>query len=267
MRYSKGTYKLWFNYLQLAIRRGVPVNWRYYAEWGTKDELLSTTFNRWWKTKGIALFAADPESQRGVVEVQNKGDGYVILKIATDAPMALVSRRVGEIVRGARTARRTRAFGKFAPKWQVNYKTLAIYKRLLEISLAPENANLSVAERIDLLKEQYGKIHGRMRKQREALRKEGEEGRRVANLWHSHDPGEFDVTDKQTKMKLEGLSVKKAHRWMVSGQLVMLNVAEGKFPGDGYYGAKIGEKLRDRMRAIGLRRDARVDSHQAGGEK
>jgi len=46
VRYSSGTYKLWFGYLQLAIRSGVPINEKYYSNWGTPAELEGMTFNR-----------------------------------------------------------------------------------------------------------------------------------------------------------------------------------------------------------------------------
>lgn len=252
MRYSSGTVKLWFDYLKLAARSGAPVNWKYYRDWGTKDELLGMSFNAWWKQRGKALFAANPQAQRDTVELEREGDRYVVVKIATDAPMGSISRRVSEIVRSARAVRRTRSFGKFAPTGQVNYKTLAAYKRLLAISVNPKNASLSMVGKIELLKDQYAGIHARMKKQREKLRAKGERGRRLARRLRSHEPDTFDTGDDPDHLDLKSFSEKKAYRWLVSAQLVMLNVAEGKFPGDGYYGAKISERLRSRMRAMGL---------------
>ena len=196
----------------------------------------------------MALCAATPQMERAAVKLQEQGDGYVVLRISTEVPISLISRHVGEIVRGARTVRRTRAFAKVAPSGQVNYKTLAVYKRLLEISLKARNSNLSMGERIDLLKEQYAKIHGRMKKQRETLRKKGEGGRRLARRWRSHEADTFDTVEDVGKF----FSVKKAYRWLASAEHEMLNVAEGKFPGEGYYGDRIAERLQVRKRAIGL---------------
>lgn len=252
MRYSSGTYKLWFGYLQLAIRSGVPINEKYYSNWGTPAELEGMTFNRWWRERGKAMFAFDQDERQRAVTVERTGAGYVVLKVATDVEMDFVKRRVGEIVRQYRGKRRTRSFSRYKPTSQVNYKTLAVYKRLLEIHLAQRQTALSLGEKISLLKETYAKIHKRMKKQRETLRRQGERGRRLAGRWRSHEPDAFDTVDDAANIDLKSFSPKKAHRWVVSGQLVMLNVAKGQFPGDGYYGRGIAGRLRNRRRAVGL---------------
>src|SRR5437588_3753595 len=122
MQHSRSTIKLWFDYLTMAIRTGVPIDETYYAEWGTKEKLLAVSFNKWWKMTGKVLFAPDDGARRSAVTVEGSGEGFVIVRIATDVPVETVKRRVSEIVRQNRTRRRTRAFAKFAATGQVNYK-------------------------------------------------------------------------------------------------------------------------------------------------
>ena len=250
MQHKQGALKLWFDFLQLAIRNGVPINEAYYARWGTKSEIAGATFHRWWRERGKELLAVSTPMREQQIKVVSQDEGSVTVCIPTDLPMAIINRGVGKIVTGARNSKQTRAFASFAPSGQVNYKNLAAYKRYLEIELDPRNAKRSGAEKIALLQQAYGKIHERMKKQRNTMRAKG--NKEAAARFSSHEPDVFDTTDKSSRLKLAGFSPKKAHRWKVSGQLVMLNVAEGRFPGEGYYGARIAESLRRRKQKMNV---------------
>jgi len=80
---------------------------------------------------------------------------------------------------------------------------------------------------VAVLKGVYAKIFEKIRWQKATLRQRGKA--KAALRFRAHQPDVFDTTDKLAKLKLKGLSLKKAHRWLMSGQLVMLNVAEGRF--------------------------------------
>ncbi len=69
--------KVWYRYLQLAIKTNQPINWIYYKDWGDEETILSTSFNRWWKEKGKDLFTPTPLE----VEQVSSDDGYVTVRI------------------------------------------------------------------------------------------------------------------------------------------------------------------------------------------
>ena len=146
----------------------------------------------------------------------------------------------------------------------MNYKTLAAYRRYLEIDLDPRNADKTISEKTELLKLVYQRIHERMKKQRQTLSQKGKI--RIAARFTSHEPDAFETTDRQAKLKLAGFSPKKAHRWSVSGRLVMLNVAQGEFPGSGYFGDGIAKRLRARERELGINTRPSASVTRAGSK-
>jgi hypothetical protein len=251
MRHGKGTFKLWFDYLALAIRRGIPIDETYYADWGTTRELVSTSFNRWWTQKGRAICAEKQIEQatRVTLELEEADAGSIVVRVPTDLPLKLVHRQVGELVRKYRRRRPT-AVSRFHPSGQVNYKTLAAYKRYLEVELDPRNANKSVEDKLDVLRQKYKKIRQRLQRQKETLQRQGK--LKLSAKLRFHDPEVFDTLDKEAKVRLTGFSAKKAHRWKMSGHLVMLNVAQGRFPGTDYYGPKLAQRLKKRRQELGV---------------
>lgn len=238
MKLPKGTVKLWFDYLRLADAFGVEVDWSVYAAWGSRDELLTTTFNRWWTTRGRHLFDEDARHSPNVVVVE-KSESEILVRIPLASPIEDIKQAISEIVLKSRVKRRIGSKGRFGATGQVNYKTLAQYKRYLEIDLK-HGDEMTVAEKTAELVRLYEKIHAKGLKQRKTLRAKGKGS--TANKFRTRNPEELN------RAEIGGISPKRVSRWRLSGKHILLNVAEGQFPGGGYYGARLKERLSQRMR-------------------
>tara|TARA_B100001093_G_C26453500_1_gene853351 strand:+ start:62 stop:559 length:498 start_codon:yes stop_codon:yes gene_type:complete len=57
-------YNYWWQFLQIAHQEGRKIDWKYYKEWGTPEEIFSTNFRTWWVKNWERLFAV--ESRYGV---------------------------------------------------------------------------------------------------------------------------------------------------------------------------------------------------------
>ena len=240
---NKSVVKLWFDYLKLAATTGLAVNWSFYEAWGTKDELTLLSFNRWWLVRGRDLFADDGVATEDV-ELIEKADSYVVLKIPLQNSMDDIKRRVREIVLASRKKPRIGQRGKFAVSGQINYKTLAQYKRFLEVDFFWKDGKPTIAEKTAELVRRYEKIHAKGLKQRATLRKSGRAN--VASRFSTRDPEEL------SKKEIGGISPKMVSRWRLSGKHILISVAEGRFPGSGYFGANLKRRLKDRLEPYGL---------------
>ena len=243
MALNKSTVKLWFDYLKIAATTGLTVNWSFYESWGTKEELAAISFNRWWNTRGRELFADDGSASVDV-KVIEKTDSHVVLRIPLGHPIDHIKRRVREIVLASRKKRRIGRRGRFAVSGQVNYKTLAQYKRFLEVDFYWKDGKPTIGDKTAELVRRYEKIHAKGLKQRMTLRKTGRAS--LANRFSTRDPEEL------TKKEIGGISPKMVSRWRLSGKHILISVAEGRFPGTGYYGANLKGRLKERLEPYGL---------------
>ncbi len=239
MKAEKGTLKLWYNLLQIAIQQGLPINWKYYRAWGSKNQLVRWTFHRWWNERGHELF----ETTRQVVRLVEQRDSAVLVEVPTGLPLSVVRRSVSHIVLAARPTRRLGRSGRYAIQGRVNYKTLAQYKRLLEIDFDPKYSRESLEKKAQILRELYSKFRERGVKQRNTLRQQ--KRHHIARLFRNRDPEELG-------RGRSGIDAQKVERWGLSARHLLLNVADGRFPGTGYYGARLGARLAARLRSIGV---------------
>jgi len=77
----------------------------------------------------------------------------------------------------------------------------------------------------------------------------------------SRDPDSFVGTTEFIK----GIDAKKVSRWRLSGKLLLLNVAEGQFPGGGYYGSQLAKRLKNLLAKIGLEDIGTTQRNLGGG--
>ena len=243
MKTPKGTVKLWFDYLQLAWSVGLEVDWKFYEPWGTREELTSLKFNTWWLRRGRDLFEKDAVIADKVVLVERL-DAEVVLRVPLGIRLDDVKAQVRDIVLKSRKAVRLGSKGRFAVTGQVNYKTLAQYKRFLEVDIGWGDEQTTVAEKAAELVRRYQKIHEKGVKQRKTLRSMGKA--KAASRFHTRDPEEL------TRKDIGRINPQRVSRWRLSGKHILLNVAEGKFPGDGYYGPRLRDRLLERLKPLGL---------------
>jgi hypothetical protein len=239
---GKGSQKIWFGLLKQAIRQGLPINEEFYRSWGTRDEISTLTFNRWWKLRGQALF----ESALPVVTLCEASDDAVTVRIPTTLNAVQVKQQVSALMTKHRGTKRLKKKPVFGFVGDVNYKRLKQYERYLEIEFDRRFAGRTIEEKTEALRDVYRRIKARLEKQKITMQKAGKA--QVSKLFNFRDPDSFGSESQIRK----GIDAKKVSRWRLSGKLLLLNVAEGEFPGRGYYGAQLAKKLRSRLDHIGL---------------
>jgi hypothetical protein len=257
MSARQSTVKLWYNFLQIGIRQGVPVNWKAYSEWGAPEEIEAWKFNRWWKERGRDLFS-EPDACSPVVQILRKDVASVTVRVPLYMRIDDVKRSISDIVLQARTKKRIGNRGKYAITGQVNYSALAQYRRYLDIDFDPKYHGKTIEEKTVALISEYRRLMAKGLKQRQTLRGRGKAN--VANRFSNRDPEEFD------REKLGGINPKQVSRWRLSGKHILLNVASGVFPGAGYYGPRLNERLQERLKAVGLT-DIGIVQRARGGKK
>jgi hypothetical protein len=252
-----GTIKIWFGLLKLAIAQGLLINEDVYRSWGTREELTNLTFNRWWRDRGKLLFE---ESIPRVTLVRSTNQ-YVTVQIPTSITAVQVKQQVSELITKHRGTKRLKVKPPLAFVGDVNYKRLKQYERYLEIEFDPRNAGKTVEEKTEILRNVYRKIKARLDKQRATLKASGKI--RVARRLFYRDPDSFG-----SKLEIrQGIEAKKVNRWKLSGQILLLNVAEGQFPGVDYYGAQLAKKLKERLAPLGMERIGGSVKNKGGGRK
>ncbi len=252
-----GTVKIWFGMLKLAIAQGLPINEPLYRSWGTRDELAKLSFNRWWLITGRSLFQ---EAIRTISLVEATND-FVTVKIPTSLTAVQVKRQVSQLVTSQRGTKRLKTKPPWAFVGDVNYKRLKQYERYLDVEFDPRNAGKTVEEKTELLRNVYRGIKARLDKQKKTLMTTGKKS--VAVRLFYRDPDSFG-----SKLEIRrGIDAKKVNRWKLSGKILLLNVAEGRFPGRDYYGAQLAKKLRGRLDKLGLEDIGATAKNKGGGRK
>jgi hypothetical protein len=252
-----GTIKIWFGLLKLAIAQGLPINEPFYRSWGTRDELAKLTFNRWWLATGKSLF----QGSTPTISLVEASEDFVTVKIPTSLTAVQVKQQVSELVTNHRGTKRLKTKPPWAFVGDVNYKRLKQYERYLGIEFDPRNAGKTVEEKTELLRNAYRKIKTRLDKQKKTLTASGKKD--VARRLFYRDPDSFG-----SKLEIrKGIEAKKVNRWKLSGKILLLNVAEGEFPGHDYYGAQLAERLRGRLDRLGLDDIGAAVRNKGGGRK
>jgi len=252
---QQGSVKIWFGMLKLAMRQGVPINEEFYRPWGTRQELEKLRFNTWWRLRGKELFeAAVPK-----VSLVNATGSEVTVRIPTSLNSKQVKAQVSALMAKQRGTKRISEKAPLGFVGDVNYKRLKQYERYLGIEFDPKNAGKTVEEKTEALRGEYRKIKDRLDKQKATLRRQGKT--RAALKLNPRDPDAFDSESKIRK----GIDAKKVSRWRLSGKLLLLNVAEGQFPGKEYYGSRLAERLDKRLGKLGLQDIGTVVRNRGGG--
>lgn len=263
---ARSSVKVWFGFLKMAIRHGVPINQDVYSAWGTQEELAKLTFNKWWLTRGKALF----ESEAPKAKVVASTNLSVTIEIPTSLNSKQVKEQVSRLMTEQRGTKRLKVKPSLSFEGDVNYKTLKQYERLLEIDLNPKFAGESIEQKTERLREKYRDLMNAAKKRKETLRAKG--NKRAALGIKYRDPNELqDYGDESVPFTSEaqirkGVDPKKAGRWRVSGKILILNAAEGRFPGKDYYGNRIGSHLRSRLQALGLEDIGAIPRNKGGGQ-
>jgi hypothetical protein len=248
---SSGTIKIWFELLKIAIQKELPVNESFYAPWGSKKEILSLTFNSWWRIRGKALF----ESATPKVTLLKRDEGHLLISVPTCLSASEAKRQVSALVAVSRGTKRVRQKAPLAFEGDIRYGSLVAYLRYLRIELDPKNSKKTIEQKTEILRKEYRRIQRRITKQKDTLVKAGKS--KQAKKFAFRSQSTFNPLNEGRRL---GFDAKKAGRWSLSAQILLLNVAEGRFPGPDYagsrvrgnFGYKIGARLKERLEKIGL---------------
>lgn len=229
---------LWYRFLQLALREDLAVNWDVYRSWGTKDEILRTPFNTWWKARGHQLFATQ---QR--LELVKKETDALLVRIPYAMSSGAARSELAVMLKLNRPRGAVRTGGRFTPTGMIKFNVLNQYQRLLSIRLSeratrhPETEEPPITDALHKLERLYEKNAARISKQRATLIDRGK--KHLATKFSARRAQEL-----RSKREREGaIDPKKAYRWLQQAELVMHNVARGEFPGTNYYRRKGGTSI------------------------
>lgn len=241
--------RVWFRYLQLAIKASLPVKYEMYEAWGTPEELASISFNRWWKERGKALFTPVPAT----VELIKKTPGALVVSIPLGLKRQQTYLQLGRLLTEAQEVGAIANSLSYAPTGRVNTDALTRYQRMLEIDLDKRRSGQAFKKKLAALQERYEKNLARLEKQKKTMKAKGASTTQ-AGKFKLPKMSKLKGKERDTGKEYQTPDLRVAHRWLTQGKLVMKNVAEGTFPGAGYYQRKgeasLGKKLRAELFAM-----------------
>ena len=218
--------RIWYRYLQLAIKTDQPINWNYYKDWGDKETISSTSFNKWWKEKGKDLFTPTPLEVKQI----SSDEEFVTVRIPLNIRREDAYSQIGEILRENQSKGSVSSLLKYAPTGRVNATTLIRYQRILEIDLSPKFQGEPFKVKAEALLNLYEKNKEKLIKQANTLRTKNK--RMMIKLPNT---SKLKGKERATKNEYQMIDIRVAHRWLTQGRKVLENVAKGEFPGKDYY--------------------------------
>jgi hypothetical protein len=210
---------VWFDYLKLADRLGLKVDWDFYKPWGTREEICQLKFGTWWRTKGQFLFEAPAESQ---IKVVGAKDGYVDIRIPSHWTVRQVRKEIGPVFSTVRTKDAPRGTGEFHIKGRFSYGDFKNYIRLLELDLrAREQGKRDVMGNLM----RAFRVEEKKRKDRAAkatATSSANAAKRGKKRYKRFKAVEVKVTSNEQR---------NGYLWLKKARRIAENVARGSFPG------------------------------------
>ena len=208
---------LWFRYLKVAQRLGLPVDWNHYKEWGTPEEISASVFAPWWKTKGHQLF----ERRELRLVVTQDGD-KLIVAIPVTFTVRELRKELGPAVSPylSKSARVSR--GKYRTTGLVRYDEMKRYLQLLEIELRSQPGR-PMREKLEELAAKIDRDRARIEKQNLTIRSKAGGKKRVRRF---------------KPPRTASREVRLGYLWLKKARRIAGNTAAGTFPGREYYHGK-----------------------------
>ncbi len=213
MQQKKSVVKLWFRFLKVAQKKGLPIDWHRYRQWGTSEQIASASFNAWWKTTGTRLFPLEAK-----MKIADDGDVVVV-----SIPKWFTAKQLRAAVQQVTPyldKRLRRGAGTWEPDGKVRYDDFAIYLRLLEIDTSAEYAGKPMREKLDKLKGDYERHQKRIEKQNQNIRAAAGGKKRIRVV--------------RKPRALPSLYDRNGYQWLKKANAMAAAVAAGSFPGRGY---------------------------------
>jgi hypothetical protein len=178
-----------------------------------------------------------------------------VIRVPLSLTATEAKKQVSALISKTRGTKRVTVKGDFAFDGDIRYQSLVAYLRYLRIELNPRHSNKTIEQKTELLRQEYRKFQRRLTKQKKTMARLGK--KKQARKLSYRQQSSFNPKDEGRR---RGFDAKKAGRWRLSAQILLLNVADGRFPGPDYYGSKvrgnygyrIGGVLRERLKKLGI---------------
>lgn len=255
---NSARWEIWYWFLRQALKVGLPFDDAAYGAWGTKAEIESWGFKKWWQTRGKEIAR---QSQVTEPEIVEQTISTITIRFPLSMPSRVVKAKASSLVAQARGTKRL-SKGKRSSNF--NYTKIKQLQRFLKIDLDESLANWTVEQKGWLLQGRYERIgagHSKaIRKYREkadALHKLGDTSgasryRRRAIKLEEYKAAHTNGWDSDSSGRVIDLSSEKLGRWAIQARLVLLNVAKGEFPGSDWYGSRRYAVYKQRLREFGI---------------
>lgn len=210
---------VWFDYLKLADRLGLKVDWGFYKPWGTQAELRRLRFGTWWRTKGQSLFEASAEGQIKVVGSKN---GYVDIRIPAHWTVRQVRKEIGPVFSQVRTKDAPRGTGEFHIKGRFSYGDFVSYKRVLELDLNARDRGQ---------REKMGNLIRAFRAEEQKRKDRAAKATATSSAKAAQRGKKRHRKFKAVEVKVTPNEQRNGYLWLKKARRIAANVAKGEFPG------------------------------------
>ncbi len=215
----KSQVSVWFDYLKIADRLGLKVDWAFYKPWGTREEIRQLKFGTWWRTKGQSLFEASAESQ---IKVVGTKDGYVDIRIPSHWTVRQVRKEIGPVFSAVRTKDAPRGTGDFHIKGRFSYGDFVSYKRVLELDLNARDRGQ---------REKMGNLIGAFRAEEQKRKERAAKATATSSARAAQKGKKRHRKFKAVEVKVTPNEQRNGYIWLKKARRIAANVAKGEFPG------------------------------------
>jgi hypothetical protein len=264
-------WEAWYWFLRQAIKLGLPYNETAYREWGTKAELEAWSFQKWWTIRGKEIARRESIKDSEVIE---KTESTITIRFPLSMRSAVVKARASALVSKARGTTRIKKETKSSA---FQYTTIKQLQRFLKVDLDDRYSELTLAQKGDLLRNNYQKLQKRhlqaittYRKKADDFQKAGDREaasryRRRAIALEEYKVANTDRWDPAAIKKVIELYGNKLERWAIQARLILFNTARGSFPGADWYGSKRNAAYKQALVEFGLSRVG-FERNKGGGK-
>ena len=255
---NSARWEIWYWFLRQALKVGLPFDEAAYGAWGTKAEIESWGFKKWWRARGIEIARQQQVTEPEIVE---QTQSTITIRFPLSMPSRVVKAKASSLVARARGTKRPNQGKKTS---NFNYTKVKQLQRFLAIDLEEDLSALTLEEKGWLLAQEYkriGGIHSKSirtyRDKADALHKAGDRGiasryRRRAMKLEDYKVSNTDRWDSDSAGKSVERNAEKLGRWAIQARLILLNVARGEFPGSDWYGSRRYAIYKRRLRDFGI---------------
>lgn len=215
----KSQVSVWFDYLKIADRLGLKVDWAFYKPWGSQEEIRQLRFGTWWRTKGRSLFEVSGESE---IEVVGSKGGYVDIRIPAHWTVRQVRKEIGPVFSTVRTKNAPRGSAAFHIKGRFSYGDFVSYKRILEL-------DLNARDRCQ--REKMGSLIRAFRAEEQKRKDRAAKATATSSAKAAQKGKKRHKRFKAVEVRVTPNEQRNGYIWLKKARRIAANVANGEFPG------------------------------------